>query len=223
MNGYTAETWHDLDTEVRRIAEGYVLTKPVTIESDDDLENIVQLLGDVKRAMVEVDATKTTELGPLKAMYTKFQSIFDDKLKALRQSEVYLKQGIADYRKKKDEARQREEAKLRMERDKAETRAATLRASGHDAGADFLDEMARGIITTVPQEEKIDGVHTRANWKAEVTDMAALIQAVAAGTVAPSVLQVNATALNQLAKATKGTITIPGVRVYNDEVIVART
>lgn len=66
------------------------------------------------------------------------------------------------------------------------------------------------------------GVSTASNWKGEVTSMFALIQAAAAGQVSMAVLMPNQTAINQLAKASRGTLTVPGIRFYDDRTVRTR-
>lgn len=63
--------------------------------------------------------------------------------------------------------------------------------------------------TTVPGFTMVD------NWKAEVVDEQALIQAVKAGTVDPKYVTANETALNSLAKATSGKAVLPGIKFQN--------
>lgn len=71
---------------------------------------------------------------------------------------------------------------------------------------------------------KVQGVSYRDNWKAhESVDVKALAAAVANGSVPATFLVPNMTALNQFARATKGAQKVPGVRVWNDRQVTART
>ena len=70
--------------------------------------------------------------------------------------------------------------------------------------------------------EKVSGISTSTNWKAEVTDMLALVKFVAANPHMIDLLQVNTTTLNQHAKATKDNTKIDGVRVYSEQVLASR-
>lgn len=70
--------------------------------------------------------------------------------------------------------------------------------------------------------EKIDGVHSRKNYKAEVVDLMLLVQEVAAGRQPLALLEPNTKKLNQLAKSLEAELRIPGVRVFNDESIVTK-
>ena len=61
--------------------------------------------------------------------------------------------------------------------------------------------------------ERPKGVSTRLVYSAEVFDMRALCRAIGEGKVSPELVAPNASALNRMAAALKGTMQIPGVRV----------
>lgn len=73
-----------------------------------------------------------------------------------------------------------------------------------------------------PARPAAAGVSYRDNWKAEVTDLMALVQAVAGGKAPIDYLLPNATVLNALAKGKKETMAIPGVKAWNDRVVNQR-
>lgn len=69
---------------------------------------------------------------------------------------------------------------------------------------------------------KAAGISARKNWKADVTDLAALVKAAAAAPSLLVYLQANTVTINQVAKALKAECRIPGVRVYAEDIIAAR-
>ena len=69
----------------------------------------------------------------------------------------------------------------------------------------------------------VAGVHTRDKYSAEVYDVKALCKAVADGTAALSLVKPNQMALDQMARALKGNLTIPGVRVHAEKVVSSRS
>jgi flagellar biosynthesis GTPase FlhF len=69
---------------------------------------------------------------------------------------------------------------------------------------------------------KAAGISFRGTWKAEVTDIVQLVTAVASRPELTAIVQVDHAALNQLARATKGSMTIPGVRFYEEQNLAAR-
>lgn len=67
-----------------------------------------------------------------------------------------------------------------------------------------------------PPPPKAEGISFRTTYKVEVTDLRALVVAVAAGTASLSYLQPNLVALNQSARALKEEFQVPGVRVIEE-------
>lgn len=117
-----------------------------------------------------------------------------------------------------------EEAARREEQKKAEEEATQLEAMGEPEMAEAVRETAdeQSAPLPVPAVPKARGVQTRDNWKAEVTDMKALVAAVAAGEVPIAVLKVDTKVLGQQARSLKKELAWPGVRVWNDKVVATR-
>jgi hypothetical protein len=150
-------------------------------------------------------------------------------------------QRAEDARRREAEAaarRQAEEA-ARKQREEAEARAAEQRrladeaAKAGDVGAAAAAAVeAQNTLAAAEMEieaqtsaalavqsapvPRAAGVGVRENWQAEVTDIHALIAAAAANPTAFAMyLQPNEQALRATAKATKGAVSIPGVRIFD--------
>jgi hypothetical protein len=111
----------------------------------------------------------------------------------------------------------------RKEAEESAIRAAeALQKEGLTAAADAVLE-APIVAPKVVMEEvaKDTGVSYRDIYSAEVIDFMALVKAVASGTVPAYYLTPSETALNQWARTSKGTESIPGVKV-NVETIQSR-
>lgn len=112
------------------------------------------------------------------------------------------------------------EAAAAMETEASVTGNTAMRQEAEDILAQPIEAPVVSVAKLMP---KVEGVTYRDNWKAHPdVDLRALAGAVAAGTVAPTLLVPNLTALNQIARATQGTQTIPGVRFFNDRQVAAR-
>jgi len=133
-------------------------------------------------------------------------------------------------------ARAREEAARRAEEDArqraaeaqdAESRKAAMieaeqarRAA--DAAAQAADRKEAQAVGTMavaePAGEKVDKSlgGMRRTWKAVLVDMSTLIAEAKPGTVAATLLEFNQAAANRLAVGTRGGVTVPGVRFYED-------
>lgn len=129
-----------------------------------------------------------------------------------------------------------EQARLDAERREAEARArkvaedaqlaAALEAeqAGHDDAAEAI--MAEpAIVVAVPAAPapKAEGLVTRVTYSANVSDLQALVRYVAANPAHVGLLLPNTVALNGLARALKGTMSIPGVQVVTASSLSVRT
>lgn len=155
----------------------------------------------------------------------------------------------ARLRREAEEAAQRERERLECEaRDAAEheqrrlqaaaetarlEEAAALEAAGDGAGAVHLIEapIAVPVVTPAPvfvpsppppPAPKISGVSFREDWTAEVVSLPELVRAVASGQQPMTLLAPNQVALNQLARALKGAMAVPGVRAVSSRTAAVR-
>ena len=146
----------------------------------------------------------------------------------LQTAEGIIKTKIAQYqrveRRKADEERQRLEAIARRQREEEALRAAaeaeTEGATEAEVDA-ILDEPVVATVVTTPPPPKVEGISTSTIYAAEVTDKGALIKSVAAGQQPDKLLDPNMKALNQMARALKEALNIPGVRVVSETVVRA--
>ena len=116
------------------------------------------------------------------------------------------------------EKRARAEAEARRLAEEARERELE-QAEAQGADAAEVAAMATAPLPLVmpvvePQFQPVRGISTATNWKGEVTHLLALVKAIAAGEASLSLISPNETAINQLARATRGTLVVPGVRFY---------
>lgn len=111
-----------------------------------------------------------------------------------------------------DAARAAEEAEL-------ERQAAADQLVQAEAEAEAATFAPPAVVRDTP---KVAGASFRGAWKAECTDLAALIRAAATNPQLHCLLKVDTTALGQMARAQKGAVAIPGVRFYQDTVVSVR-
>jgi len=139
-------------------------------------------------------------------------------------AENLLKQKLARYLNEQAEkqrlAQIEAEAKARAEEQKKQEailkKAEKAEAKGDTEKAMEL-HMEAAMVTVAPEiiagPEKVSGVHTSELWGFEITDINA---------VPREYMIVNEIALNGLAKATKGALTLPGIKFVSRTVINAR-
>lgn len=125
---------------------------------------------------------------------------------------------------KADEARRVAEEAARKEAEEAQLRAAeALQKEGLSAAAEaVLDAPVVIPKVEVAAPEKAEGVSYRDVWGAEVVDLMTLVKAVADGKAPLGAIQANDAYLGQWARMSKGTETLPGVKVTNTPIQVRR-
>lgn len=134
-------------------------------------------------------------------------------------AEGILKRLMVQYQIAQEQERRRlqteADERARKEREKLETRAAKAEASGKVEKAEELRTQAAIVPTAVVEVStpKVAGVVTRETWKHTVTDLQALVKAVAAGTVPLGAIQANDTFLAGQTRLQKSALNYPGVRV----------
>lgn len=182
----------------------------------------------VKRAAKSAHSAACDQERNLLAPVNEAEGIVKGRLNA------YQREQAAKERKAREEqeaARRRHEAEQKKAAEEAQLRTAQELA---DAG---LDEAADRVLEQPPQapppappppapvhapKGKAAGVATKKVRKFEVTDLPALIHAVAAGEAPANVLQPNMTAIRALVRAHGDAFRVPGIRAWADEE-VART
>jgi len=120
-----------------------------------------------------------------------------------------------------ERARLEKEAKQNEEAHRLEV-AEQLEAAGEkEAAAAVLDEPMTIAPVVAAPKPALSGVTFRETFRAEVTDKMALIREIAKTPALLHLAYVNLPAINQLARALKERLSIPGVRVIKEKQIAA--
>jgi hypothetical protein len=114
-----------------------------------------------------------------------------------------------------EKQRQAEEAARKIEEESSLALAAEAETKG--ATPETVNEILETPVVTIapvvqPAFAKVNGFTSRECWSAEVVDLKALCRAVADGKQPIGLIQANQVALNNMAKALKGLMQVPGVR-----------
>lgn len=198
----------------------------LAITNNKDFELAGAMLVELKTYAKRVEEywaePKKTAYATWKDICAKEKAILDP----LNQAEGLIKQKMATYQREQEakeraireelERRQREEAE-RLFREAQEKEAA-----GDMFGADLALAQAELMEQSAPvaaiQQPNAAGVSSRKVWKARITDESQVPVEVAGIVIRP----VDLSALNNLAKATKGKAKIAGVEFYEEFIMSAR-
>lgn len=147
--------------------------------------------------------------------------------------ETTLKRRLGDYEQEQQRKLRAAEAAAAVERQRLEDEARLQAALAADAAGDA--QQAEAILTApappmpvvapppAPVEiPRAQGLSFRTTYSAEVTDLGALIRAVAAGQAPIAYLQANLPALNGAARAHKEVFSVPGVRLVTERTSAKR-
>jgi hypothetical protein len=168
--------------------------------------------------------------GLVKPAYAAYKNLLDTKKKVLEPVETHIasiNKALVNWDDEQERLRRIEQERLAAEaRQKAEEERLAMAVALEESGADqasvesLLAPSAAFVPAPVaaPTYEKSKAVIYRDNWSAEVTDLYALVKEVAKDKSKIGLLQPNQTALNQMAKALKATMVLPGVRAVNNRV-----
>ena len=216
-------------------ARAFKVTNAVTYEDAADQ------LKRVKGAQKALDEKKRTLLNPVNATLKAIRDLFRGPEEELTLAENLFKRSMLGWSEEQEELRRAEQRKaderaeterrrLAREALEAEERAAAARAAGDikkaeklEAKADNRTDAAAAVVPAVIQREppRVGGITERENWSALVTDLKALVVAIAAGTVPLSAVEANMKVLNSSAKALKRVLNWPGVRAVVDKIMAA--
>lgn len=207
------------------------------VDASHFLRSIKGLRGDIQRWFEpHVEAAMETK----RAAETARKALTDerDRMEApLVTAETQVKRALLAWEDEQERRREAEQRELQAEaqrRAEAATLAvaADLEQQANASGdAEMLQEahdileqpIVAPTVVVKSAMPKVQGVTYRDNWKvADVVNVKLLAGAVAAGTASPNLLTPNMTALNQIARATQGAQSVPGVTFYNDRQIAAR-
>lgn len=122
----------------------------------------------------------------------------------LIEAEAYLRGQVSGFLTLEQGRAEAEREALEANRE-AEIR--RLEAAGDIAGADALRFAPR------PETSAPPAVKSRTNWSWEVTDLAAVVRAVADGKAPSSILTIESKALGAIVRASRGEVDIPGIKV----------
>lgn len=147
---------------------------------------------------------------------------------ALTDAETLIKNAMVSFNERQDAERRRQEAiaaeEARKQQEKLLAKAEKLEEKGKVEQADTLRDEAYSVVAApsavVPP--KSAGISTRYTYGAEVIDLMALVQAVAAGTAPLQALQADSKFLNAQAKAFKEAFNFPGCKLTKAAGISAR-
>lgn len=198
----------------------------LTISNQSDYEAASAVLSEVKSRYKELDAQRKEITKPIDAAKKAVMDLFKTPLELLEKAESKIKGLMIGYTNEQERKAREEQLRLQKIADAEAARQkkildekiARAEASGKTEKAEEL-QMQKETITPIvapiiaPQIETPKGVSYREQWSAEIIDEKLIPR---------EYLIVNLQALNKIAAATKGTISVPGVRFVSTKILASR-
>lgn len=218
-----------LSASLLEMAESYTITNPeMAVNAGEELKEIKALYKDLEKK-------RTGATQPINQALREINGWFKPAKQWLKDAEGLLKTKLLKYQAEQDRIAQEAQRKIDEEAEQERKRLEKAAALAAQAGMDERAEELREEVE-VQQEElqqapviksaapKIEGIVTKTTWKAEVTDKLLFVKHVAS--TRPdliALIQINQSALNGQARSLKGSLDLPGIRVYEEKNIAARS
>lgn len=204
----------EVSTAVNTARQTLDIANAFTIDSDSMYEMAGTELKEIKAKRNQLDALRKSMIKQLDEVLIRYgyptkntiMDFFRPPLDWLDDAESALKRGMLTYK-------QAQERKAREEREKAAAEARRIAEEAKAKNPEAPPPVVIAAPVVAKEAPKVSGVSTREVWKFRVTDPAA---------VPREYLVVDEQKLGAMARSTKGTVTVPGVEFYSEEVMAAR-
>jgi hypothetical protein len=216
----------DLETRALTLADQAKALKIVDQQSYETAAERLLAVAELRREITEHhEAIKRKAHEAWQAVIAAEKKLLDP----VADAERIYKAGIASYEAEQGriEAEARAKAEAEARRLAEEHRERELeQAESEGADTEEIEAMINAPLPAIaPKVESTfqaaRGITTAANWKGQVTSLESLVTAIAAGKANLNLVMANKPAINQLARATRGTLEVPGVRFFNESVVRA--
>lgn len=234
----TANEWEQeesmtaVERQAQELAPLVERARACVIRGQADRDVAMAFLSDIKAAQKRIGALCEPVCKAAKAAWDQAVKQRKGLLAPFEDAESVVKGKVLSYDQERERKRQAEVARLQAEADAkaAAERERALKAAERLKTPELREQriaeaeaIAAPAIELAPAVERSAGESTRTVWRAELTDMAALVAAAAGGnTVALSLLAFDDTAAQRLATATRGVVAVPGVRCFSKRILGVR-
>ena len=190
---------------VERVGEMDVVDVPTNEAACAALQDVLGL----KKRIHDYRMSQTRPLDEKKARWMDEENKYNGKEGLLTQAEQHLRGITTTYMAARA-------AEVREEEEAREVRLALAETP------EEVEEALTALITPVERDWRPAGVSLTSQLKCEVTDLRALVQAVAEGIVPLAVLEVKTSAILTFARENgREDARIPGVRVWSEQIVAA--
>ena len=201
-------------------AEQYLIdAQKYQINDETSFHYASDMLKQIKLKKNEFDEMRKTLKKPINEAAKAIEDFFRAPIGFLGQAETTFKTNILKYQKEHERlARDIREKNMITSKELSDNAIEALKANDYERYAEITLQMSNVESTTLTPV-KAKGMQFRDNWKGRVTDMNVLLLAIIDKQVPITVLKVDESTLNQLARSLKNTVSYPGIEFYNDRIV----
>lgn len=186
------------DAHAEEAISNLEIAKSFVPATQEEFEMVVSGLKEIKTKYKDIDAERKELVQPLNDTVKRINSMYRPVLTTLTNTEIVLKKTVAAYQAAKEEEHQQHLLATQ----------AAFDADDTEAVVKHSEAAAESQIT------KVKGMSTRKVWKFEITDVSK---------VPAEYLMVDERKVGEVVRIQKGETTIPGIRVYSEDVVAVRT
>jgi len=149
-------------------------------------------------------------------------------LKPIEEADILLRSKMSFYLAEQErirlELQLKQESILLKQQEEAQLALATqLEDEGEiELANEVLEEKTNQLNNYIQKDKNPEGISTRLTWKYEVTDLLALVKAVANSEASLEVIDVKDTVMGALVRSLKDSLHYPGVLVYSKKTVTVR-
>lgn len=199
----------------------------VVIQTNVDYMEAASALRAIAGKLSSIEAARLSVTRPLDKLKNDAMAYFKPAQAALAAREVELRRAIVEWNTRQESIRRAEEARLRDEQARIEAaaneEALKLAAAGRK-------NAARAVIANIPPVPtainsapvRAPGIGNTKHWKFKVEDIFELMLHVANNPECEYIIP-NDKLLGELARSTKGKVSIPGVRFYAEDGLIVKS
>jgi hypothetical protein len=207
------------NTAEKRAQQALALAESFSVANAEDYQAAADELMAIKSRWREIEDMRKSLKAPVDEAARRIQSFFRSPLDFLAQAELVIKRKMVTWKTEQDriarEEARRAEEKARKERERLEAQARKAEEEGRTERAEILRDRAEVVVPQAPPPTapKVSGISERTVWKFEIVD---------ASKVPDKYKVVDEKKVRQVVNALKGDAEIPGVRVWEENVLGAR-
>ena len=190
------------------------VSQAFAVSSAEDFTAANDELIAIKKKMREIEAKRKELKEPILEAGRKVDELFKPALAVLAAAEDAIKKQMISWQREQERIRREAEEAARKEIEKAERARIKAMEKGDVEKVAKAEERVASVAATVaaaPEIPKAKGFSITTLWSANVVDFMALVKSVATGKQPIGLLLPNQAALDDLAKAHKENLSVPGV------------